>query len=310
MRCWILTSESSEYSQRTKNLRKWTVGGYEVDVTPGWTVILTHWTVPYIHEIIKVEQEQDHPICGYPTKTGTPCRLYPQEIEGEAIEDVGRCKLHKQASLPKSPKAVTVTHSEIIADKERWLASSQIFQSLSSYAQDLWSNCNVCDLRNVCDKFTTDESCSIERDMFNDIVGGLIIDNQLDSTIDQMMAFDLTMKFVQMIKTFLYEKKYGMKRSLEDGVTGLRLRLSTQLMQLAGKLAIDRKSRLVIKQDGSSRIASMDLSQLLSGMDDSVSIKSVTATEITKGPAPPRDVKFIGVDGEEIDKGDITVSVK
>jgi hypothetical protein len=303
----LTTDESSEFSQRTKNLKKWEMGGYEVDVTPGWTVIAQHWSVPYIHEIIKIERELDHPICGYPTKSGTPCRCFPAEIEGESIEDVGRCKTHKQKNIPKPPQPAFVSHSEVIEDKERWLAASPVFQSLRGYAQDMWSNCNACELRDVCDKFNAGNSCSIEQDLFEDVVGGLVIDNRLETTIDQMMAFDITMKFVNMIKTFLYEKKYGMIRSLQDGITGLRMRLSTQIMQLASKLAIDRKTRLVIKQDGISTLANKDLSQILSNMEDIVSVKSVTATEIIKGPPPPRDMKFIDLDGNEIIEGDFSV---
>jgi hypothetical protein len=285
------------------------MGGYQVDVTPGWSVIPTHWTVPYIHEIIAAEREQDHPICGYPTKNGNPCNNYPAEIEGESIEDVGRCKTHKQSSLPKHEMPVTTTHKELIENKEQWLAASPIFQALSSRAQDLWSNCNPCDFRDQCNRFKADGSCVIEEEMFNDIVGGIVIENKLDNTIDQMMAFDISMKFVQMIKTFLYEKKYGMKISLQDGITRLRLSLSTQIMQLSGKLAIDRKSRLMINQDGKSRLSTSDLSQLLSNMDETVSIKSVTATEITRGPPTPRDIKFIDVDGKEVEQGDLTVSI-
>ena len=284
------------------------MGSYEVDVTPGWSVIPTHWTVPYIHEIIKAERELDHPICGHPTKRGAPCHNFPQEHEKDAIEDIGRCKMHKQAALPKTSMPVEIKHSEIIEDKERWLASSTVFQSLKGYAKDLWGGCNNCDMRTACDKFTADTTCTIEKDLFNDVVGGIVIENQLDTTIDQMMAFDLAMKFVQIIKTYLYEKKYGMTRTLQDGITTLRMRLSTQLMQLSGKLAIDRKSRLVIKQDGLSRLATKDLSQLLSDMDETVSIKTMTATEIVKGPPPPRDVKYLDIDGNEIEQGDMTVT--
>lgn len=284
------------------------MGGYEVNVTPGWSVIPTHWTVPHIHEIIAAEVEQDHPICGHPTKNGDPCKKYPSEIEGESIEDVGRCKAHKQSSLPKPNLPVTTTHAELVKDKEQWLAASPIFQALSSRAQDLWSNCNPCDFRGQCDRFEEDGSCVIEKEMFDDVVGGIVMENRLDTTIDQIMAFDISMKFVQMIKTFLYEKKYGMTRSLQDGITRLRLSLSTQIMQLSGKLAIDRKSRLVIKQNGKSRLASSDLSQLLSNMDETVSIKSVTATEITRGPPTPKDIPFLDSEGNEIKQGDVSVN--
>lgn len=311
MRCWILTTtESSEVSQRSKNLKKWEMGGYEVNVTPGWSVIPTHWTVPYIHEIIAAEKELDHPICAYPTKNRAPCHNYPSEVDGEAIEDIGRCKSHKQDALPRPPKPIVVTPSEIIKNKERWLATNPLFQSLQKHAQNLWSTCNTCDVRQVCEKFEVDTSCSMEEDMFEDVIGGLVVENKLDTTMDHMMAFDATMKFIQMIKTFLYEKKYGMTRTNQDGILTLRMRLSTQLMQLAGRLAIDRKSRLVIKQEGVSRLAKTDLSQLLSNMDDTVSIETVTATKIIKGPPAPRNVKFIDIDGEEIDQGDMTVGIE
>lgn len=283
------------------------MGGYEVDVTPGWSVIPQHWTISFIHEIIKLEKELDHPICGYPTKAGAPCRSFPKEVERESIEDIGRCSVHKQSALPRSSTPVEIRKSEILVDKERWLATNPLFQSLSSHAHDLFSSCNPCDMRNTCTKFKANSSCVIEKEMFDDIIGGLLIDNLLDTTIDHMMAFDLTMKFIQLIKTYLYEKQYGMKMSLQDGITNLRSRLSTQIMQLAGKLAIDRKSRLVIKQGGASTLATQDLSRILSGMDDSVSIKSVTATEIRRGPPIPQDVAFLDVDGNEIEQGDMAV---
>ena len=192
--------------------------------------------------------------------------------------------------------------------KKEWLAENPLFQSLNKHAQELWSRCNVCDIKDSCDRFKEDSSCTIEKDLFEDVIGGLIVENRLDTTIDHMMAFDTTIKFVQLIKTLLYERKYGMIRANQDGIITLRMRLSTQIMQLAKILAIDRNSRFVIKFDGgSNKLAGTDLSQLLSNMDEHITVESVTATKIVKGPPVPRSTKFIDIDGKEIEQGDVSV---
>lgn len=309
-----MSESDSDHPERPKKLRKWEVCGHTVDVTPGWSVIHPDWDVDWIYKIMALEIEKDGAICGYPTTQGAPCIRRPTEIDGEDLDDVGRCASHKKKAIEeradRSYDIVETSTKTAVANREDWLKDNPAFKSLTAVADSIFAGCEACKLKLQCKMYEHNGTCKIEKDLFNDVFSEIVIENALNNTIDKMFAFSLVTNFVQIIRSMLYEKEYGTVRGLQAGIVTLRLRLTQQMMQLANRLGIDRKSRILINHGGVKSVAQTTLSEILSGLDADVQIETLTAskTHVKRvGPPPPRgDRKFIDLDGTEIVRGDYT----
>lgn len=309
-----MSESDSDHPERPKKLRKWEVCGHTVDVTPGWTVIHPDWDIDWIYKIMALEIEKDGAICGYPTAQGTPCTKHPTEIDDEDFDDVGRCTIHKKEALEAraghSYDIIEVSTKTAIANRDDWLKDNPAFKSLIAVADSIFAGCEACKLKLQCKMYEHNGTCKIEKDLFNDVFSEIVVENALSDTIDKMFAFSLVTNFVQIIRSMLYEKEYGTVRGLQAGIVTLRLRLTQQMMQLANRMGIDRKSRILINHGGVKSVAQTTLSEILSGLDADVQIESVTATKTHVkriGPPLPRgDRKFIDLDGTEIVRGDYT----
>lgn len=309
-----MSESDSDHPERPKKLRKWEVCGHTVDVTPGWTVIHPDWDIDWIYKIMALEIEKDGAICGYPTRQGAPCTSHPSEIDGENFYDVGRCMRHKEKALEarKSHEydIIEVSTKTAVAKREDWLKDNKAFRSLTAVADSIFAGCEACQMKLQCKMYEQGGTCKIEKDLFYDVFSDIVVENALNETIDKMLAFSLVTNFVQIIRSMLYEKEYGTVRSLQAGIVTLRLRLTQQMLQLANRLGIDRKSRILLNQGGVKTITQSTLSEMLSGLDASIQIESVTATKTqvsrTGPPIPRSDRKFIDLDGTEIVRGDYT----
>ena len=313
MRRKLISESDSEHPERPKKLRKWEVSGHTVDVTPGWTVIHPDWDIDWIYKIMALEIEKDRAICGYKTRQGTPCTSHPsEEVDGEDFDDVGRCSIHKrdaiEARADHSYDIVETSVKTVVANRDSWLKDNPAFKSLVAVADSIFAGCEACQMKLKCKMYASNSTCKIEKDLFYDVFSELVVENALNDTIDKMFTFSLVTNFVQIIRSMLYEKEYGTVRALQAGMVTLRLRLTQQMMQLANRMGIDRKSRILINHGGARTVAQSTLSEILSGMDANIQIETLTATKTHVkriGPPLPRgDRKFIDLDGTEIIRGD------
>lgn len=286
------------------NLRDWSVttsDGEEhpVLVTDHWTIINPKWSYDWVRKVIAAERTVDHAICGWETAGGTPCRNHP--IPDEKIENikmVGRCGLHS-----KPPKLAEPPRYDIkVIDKPMPLsASNPTSITLRRIADDIFTRCNKCTYLYKCDKANGTEQCVDEVKLFDELMPRIDSEYGLDSVIDQVSALTLVVSIIDYIKTLKYERFKGREDAKDTGELGQRMQLVRVIHQIMKSLAIDRKTRIVLRKGDHTYLPQKTLSQLLADTDTDIELRSeVKSMTVKSSKSMSRGKTVLGIDGKPI----------
>lgn len=142
--------------------------------TPMGTYVRSFWTPKFQREILNIEKELKRALCGAQTLDGLPCRGYPKE------KYFWYCHNHKPNpnDVDKPLKEMTPYISSNV--ETTGLANFERSKELQIMDRKMlirtFRQCNNCQLRSTCDKFTPDLHCTIQEDEFYHFVDTLRTD--------------------------------------------------------------------------------------------------------------------------------------
>lgn len=298
-------TESSKSTDPLKyNLRDWSVttsDGEEhpVLVTDHWTIINPKWSYDWVRKVIAAERTVGHAICGWETAGGTPCRNHP--IPDEKIENikmVGRCGLHSKPPPPADPAKYDIT----VIDKPMPLSGHNPTSiTLRRMADDIFTRCDKCTYQYKCDKANGSEPCVDEIELFDELMPRIDSEYGLDNVVDQVSALTLVVSIIDYIKTLKYERFKGREDAKDTGELGQRMQLVRLIHQIMKSLAIDRKTRIILRRGDHTYMPQKTLSQLLADTETDIEIRSEIKSMTVKASKPMSVGKTIlGIDGKPI----------
>lgn len=298
-------TESSKPTDPLKyNLRDWSVttsDGEEhpVLVTDHWTIINPKWSYDWVRKVIAAERTVGHAICGWETAGGTPCRNHP--IPDEKIENikmVGRCGLHSKPPPPADPAKYDIT----VIDKPMPLSGHNPTSiTLRRMADDIFTRCDKCTYQYKCDKANGSEPCVDEIELFDELMPRIDSEYGLDNVVDQVSALTLVVSIIDYIKTLKYERFKGREDAKDTGELGQRMQLVRLIHQIMKSLAIDRKTRIILRRGDHTYMPQKTLSQLLADTETDIEIRSEIKSMTVKASKPMSVGKTIlGIDGKPI----------
>lgn len=272
---------------------------HPVLVTDHWTIINPKWSYDWVRKVIAAERTVGHAICGWETAGGTPCRNHP--IPDEKIENikmVGRCGLHSKPPPPADPAKYDIT----VIDKPMLLSRHNPTSiTLRRMADDIFTRCDKCTYRYKCDKADGSEPCVDEIELFDELMPRIDNEYGLDSVVDQVSALTLVVSIIDYIKTLKYERFKGREDAKDTGELGQRMQLVRLIHQIMKSLAIDRKTRIILRRGDHTYMPQKTLSQLLADTETDIEIRSEIKSMTVKASKPMSMGKTIlGIDGKPI----------
>ena len=249
-------------------LRDDEVAGHQVRMTCYHSVISNNWDTEHILSIQDAERTIGREICGHRLDNGNPCTRVPLKIDEEPYPDeIGRCIVHRPSQTKATKTELVIAESNVPAPKK--VPITKVTKKILSIADEQFMNCNVCIKRDGCSKMgDNNNKCIIEKSIFSEMLDEIVIEFSLDNIVDQLHAYTVVDTMLKIIRTNEYESNQGLIQSITTGNSTYSMNLKKLLYMGMSKLAVDRKSRIMHKQDdGRMKAFDGSLAEALSGID-------------------------------------------